>query len=98
MCYLCLNFGNIIICRLEICHQSRLVRRYSPIILMATISLVILWEAFHTVPKEPVPSFSSSVYATDGSALDVDSFISDEMCRMRAANEDQTKLRVDDVR
>jgi hypothetical protein len=24
--------------------------------------------AFHTVPKDPVPSFSSNVYAADGSA------------------------------
>jgi hypothetical protein len=78
MCDLCLNFGNIIICRLEICCQSQLIRQYSPIILIATISLVMLWEAFHTVPKEPVPSFSSNVYATEGSALDVDSFILEE--------------------
>jgi hypothetical protein len=78
MCNLCLNFGYIIICRFEICCQSQLLRSYSPIILMATISLVILCEAFHTVPKEPVPSFSSNVYATEGSALDVDSFILEE--------------------
>ena len=75
MCDLSLDFGNIIIRRLEICYQPQLMRSYSPIILMATISLVTLWEAFHTVPKEPVPSFSSNVYATEGSALDVDSFI-----------------------
>jgi hypothetical protein len=45
--------------------------------------LVILWEAFHTVPKEPVPSFSSNVYATEGSAFEVDSFILDRegMCK-----------------
>ena len=39
-----------------------------PIILMATICLVLLSEAFHTVPKLPVPSFSNKVYAADGSA------------------------------
>jgi hypothetical protein len=78
MCNFCLNFGNVIIRRLEIYYQSQLARSCSPIILIATISLVTLWEAFHTVPKDPVPSFSNSVYATEGSALDVDSFISEE--------------------
>jgi len=75
MSNLCLDFRNVIIRRLEICYQPQLMRSYSPIVLIATISLVTLWEAFHTVPKEPVPSFSSNVYATEGSALDVHSFI-----------------------
>ena len=37
--------------------------------------------AFHTVPKLPVPSFSSRVYATDGSARLVELDDGDGMMR-----------------
>lgn len=39
--------------------------------------------AFHTVPKDPVPSFSSSVYATDGSAKSRDEEGEEGMMRWR---------------
>jgi hypothetical protein len=41
----------------------------APICLIATICFVSLWMPFHTVPNEPVPSFSRRVYWLAGLEL-----------------------------